>query len=700
MKKRFRLLIILAVLVIAGAFLYPTYNWYLQVSEQKKELSTSSNTQIKEYAEKKAYEGKKILQDLLIKPFEASELTKVKGLLQTIKESKDPFVLYVKEKMSSSTVSAINSADINSPVSESLRKSLADDLNALMNGVLIYDPGLFKDIKLSVKTKKLADDQYSAEGDYTAGEYKAVNRLLLQEAFPGNGLGVELPEDFAFVIPNIKKYYQSLKLAEPAVKTVRDALFSFIREADLIELFEDHYRDEILALKDVRRGTIQLGLDLSGGMRVTVQADFEQFAADQGKSVSELTDEEKEKAMERVLLILNNRIDQFGVTEPQIRTQSNDRILIELPGLADPERIRSIIMGKGRLNFHIVNNEGTQAFNEYYQKMGPAAVGPDGQPSDPSIIPPDTVLRELIEKDKYGLDERVGYVVINKEIGLSGNYIQDASVVTDPITLKPRVTFQLSDEGGKKFYDLTSANVDNQLAVVLDDKVKLNANISTAIRDQVSVSGQGIGATEANDLATVLKTGALPVPIEIIAESDVGASLGEDAIKQGLQAMGLGIVLVIVFMLVYYRGGGIIANLAMFLNFFLMAGFLSVFGFTLTLPSIAGFILTVGMAVDANVIIFERIKDEYRMGKSRKAAIQSGFSKAFRAIFDANITTMIAAFALAAFGLGQIVGFAIVLIIGIVSSMFTALFVARLLFDYVTDSFKAKRLSLSWRGSK
>jgi preprotein translocase subunit SecD len=268
-------------------------------------------------------------------------------------------------------------------------------------------------------------------------------------------------------------------------------------------------------------------------------------------------------------------------------------------------------------------------------------------------------------------------------------------VSSDPITGKAVVNFFLTGEGGDIFYKFTSENVNKALAVVLGDKVKAQARISEAIRDAVRVTG--FSREEANDLALVLRTGALPVPLEIINQEAVGASLGEDAISKGSRAILYGLALVLLFMLVYYTGAGLVADLALILNMFFLVSVLSVFGFTLTLPSFAGIILTVGMAVDANVIIFERIKEEYRTGKSARAAVKAGFSKAFWTVLDANITTFIAALALSQLGKGTVQGFAVTLAIGIVSSMFTALFVSRLVFDFALDVLKINKLSISWR---
>jgi preprotein translocase subunit SecD len=460
----------------------------------------------------------------------------------------------------------------------------------------------------------------------------------------------------------------------------------------MLTAMETHYREDLLGLKDLRDRTIQLGLDLRGGMRVLIRADLEQLQSTSGQS---LTAAEREDAVRRALEILTNRIDQFGVTEPQIRRQGEDMILVELPGETDRERMNRFIQGKGILSFHIVDDAALATFSEWQAQHPGEVLGPDGQIVQPPILPKGTVLRGVYIRDQYGLDQLRGFTVIDEQVGLSGNYIRDARVSSDPITGRPVVNFFLTSEGGDIFYKLTSDNVGKTLAVVLGDKVKAQARIAEPIRDAVRVTG--FDTEEASDLALVLRTGALPVPLEVINQQAVGASLGEDAIRLGLRAITVGFALVVVFMLFFYKAAGLIADLALILNLYFIVSILSVFGFTLTLPSLAGIVLTVGMAVDANVIVFERIKEEYRIGKSPKAAVKAGFSKAFWAIADSNITTFIAALALSQLGRGPIQGFAVTLAVGIVSSMFTALFVSRMIFDFTTDVLKVRRLSITWR---
>jgi preprotein translocase subunit SecD len=359
-------------------------------------------------------------------------------------------------------------------------------------------------------------------------------------------------------------------------------------------------------------------------------------------------------------------------------------------------------MGRGSLAFHMVDEEATTAFNNYSHDHPATTFDANGNLRDPSIIPADVVVRGVYTKDRYGLDEQarnsygnLSYAAVKREVGLDGNHIQSALVERNSLDGRPEVTFMLDSEGADIFYKLTSANVGKPMAIVLDDRVKSQATIQTAIRDAVRLTG--FGQEEADNIALTLRTAALPVELQVVTQQSIGASLGEDTIRQGLWALIWGLVAVMIFMLIFYKGAGINAVIAQVLNIYLMFSILSAFNFTLTLPSIAGFILTIGMAVDANVIIFERMKEELHLGKGRKAAVDSGFDKAFWAIMDSNITTFIAALFLSQLGSGPIQGFAVSLAIGVFSSVFTALFVSRLIFDFGTDVMGSKHLSVSWR---
>jgi len=545
---------------------------------------------------------------------------------------------------------------------------------------------LFSNEKIRDYTKELAEDRI----------YE-LKQLAIEDRY------APFPEDIVPLIDDIKEIMVQNDRDVPEIWTV-NYLNDYLTESDVLDFLQETYRLNIESIKEVRNSIITQGLDLRGGIKITIQVDFESLAEKKQEDGYTLTEEDKLLALNSTLEIINQRVDQFGLLEPVIRREGEDRIIIELPGAADPERIRSVIMGRGSLDFHIVNDEAMEKFNVYrLTNSGPYLMDDNETIIDPELeelLGDNVILRKYYTKDNFGIEQFTGeYFVLEKEPGLEGERIVDASRSYDPTKMKPDVTFRLDSKGTQDFSDLTSNNVDNTLAVLLDNKIKAYANISEAITGG-SVRVSGFNSEEAVDLATLLKTGSLPVELEIISQEAIGASLGEDTIEQGLKAIFLGLMLVMIFMIVYYKGGGIISCFGLLVNFFLMAGVLSVFNFTLTLPSIAGFILTLGMAVDANVIIFERIKEEYRLGKTRGASIISGFRKAFWTIMDANITTGIAALTLAWFGRGPIQGFAVVLAIGVVCSMISALIVSRLIFDFNTEVLKFKRLSISWRRVK
>jgi len=507
-----------------------------------------------------------------------------------------------------------------------------------------------------------------------------------------------VPEGMDFVTTLARNEYRRNRLPVPEQWTARNVLEAFDNRRQALDAIEQKYADEVFALKDMQRNAVKLGLDLSGGLSIVLQANMEALSERMGRS---LNDEDRVDAVNRALEVLNSRIDRFGLTEPVIRRQGTNQIYIEIPGTADPERINDIIMGKGSLTFHLQDIEATNMFYQYYRANPTNTFDTNGNLLIEGLIPPNTMVLGIYEKDRYGLDVQERdldglprYIVVNREVGLDGNYIVDATVDRDSMTGQPIVAFQLSSEGGEIFYRLTSANVNKPLAIVLDDKVKSNPNISTGIRERGTITG--FNQEEAENLALVLRTAALPVELEVTNLQSIGASLGADTIRQGLYALLGGIALVLLFMLIYYRSAGINAVVAQLLNFYIMFSVLSALNFTLTLPAIAGFILTIGMATDANVIIFERMKEEMRLGKSRKAVVEAGFGKAFWAIMDSNITTFIAALFLSQLGSGPIRGFAVSLSIGVFSSVFTALFVSRLIFDFGTDVMRSKKLSVSW----
>ena len=351
----------------------------------------------------------------------------------------------------------------------------------------------------------------------------------------------------------------------------------------------------------------------------------------------------KTSSQDQALEIVRRRIDEIGTNEPNILKRGNDRILVELPGLDDPMRIKSLLGKTANLSFRFVTNNNDDSFGS--------------------------------ERLKY--EDSTEESIVSKRIILSGDNLLDAQPRMNSESNETVVSFTLDRVGAKRFGKATSTGIGKQLAIVLDGKI-ISAPV---IRDTIaSGSGQisgGFTFQSATDLALLLRSGALPAPLSIIEERTVGPDLGQDSINSGIIALIVGFLLVILFILVKYKIFGLITNIALIINLFLLIGILTIFEATLTLPGIAGIILTVGMAVDANVLIFERIKEELKTEKSIIHAFDTGYSKAKITVLDANITTLIAAIILFAFGSGPVKGFAITLGIGIITTLFTAYFLAR-----------------------
>jgi preprotein translocase subunit SecD len=368
-------------------------------------------------------------------------------------------------------------------------------------------------------------------------------------------------------------------------------------------------------------------------------------------------------AVDQALEKIRNRVDAFGVSEPSISREGTQRIAIQLPGLTDTKRAIDLIGKTAQLELRLVHSQ---------------PVSPNAPP------PPGTQLLTMKKKDpRSGQLVEGGAFFVERRVAVSGDMLADARAVPDQSNGQYYVLMRLDGRGKKIFERVTRENVGKAMAIVLDDTV-----FSAPVIQEVIPGGEAritgnFSPEEARDLAIVLREGALPAPVTVVENRAVGPSLGSDSITQGLRSALLGSILVVVFMLVYYRFSGLIATIALGLNFIIMMGVLALpgLGATLTLPGIAGIILTLGMAVDANVLIFERIREELRAGKTPRSAVDAGFSRAFSAILDGNATTIVAAIVLFQFGTGPVKGFAVTLTIGIAVSMFTAIFVSRAIFE-------------------
>jgi preprotein translocase subunit SecD len=371
---------------------------------------------------------------------------------------------------------------------------------------------------------------------------------------------------------------------------------------------------------------------------------------------------------------IRNRIDEFGVAEPVIARQGleGDRIVVQLPGVDDPERVKSLIKNTAFLEFRLVQfplgGGGVSSREEILTNYS-------------GSLPPGIEILTGSIRDAQGNTVGEQFYAVDNRAVITGRDLKSARPGIGEFN-QPVVNFYLTHEGGKLFAEATGANVGKGLAIVLDGRVVSAPNIRSRIGDSGIIEGS-FTRQEVEDLSTVLRSGALPAGITYLEERTVGPALGKDSIEQGLRAGLIGLTLVVITMLVVYKGTGLNAVVALALNIVMIFGALAYFGATLTLPGIAGIILTIGMAVDANVLVFERIREELRHGRTVKSAIDAGFGKALSSVLDANITTLIAAVFLFQFGTGPIRGFAVTLSIGILASLFTAIFVSRWIFDLV-----------------
>src|ERR1035441_1433818 len=385
-----------------------------------------------------------------------------------------------------------------------------------------------------------------------------------------------------------------------------------------------------------------------------------------------------EKTVQQAIETIRDRVDSLGVSEPLIQEYNlgANQILVELPGISDLDRGKSIIQSTARLEIHAVVGGPYQDDQEAAASLGPA-------------VPPEDVLLHGSGTLATGSDTDSVYV-LQRAYVVGGQDFRSADPSTDQ-NGRRNVRFTLTNEAGDKFYDYTSKNVGQSMAVVMGGRVREVASIQSAIRDSGEITGS-FTPDEVTMLSKMLRTGALPASLNYLEDRTVGASLGADSIKQGVTAAIVGVLVVMAFMLFYYRGSGINADLALFLNLVILLGFMGFSGATLTLPGIAGVILTIGMGVDSNVLIFERIREEMRAGKAPSAAVDQGFAHAWTTIFDTHVTTIVSAAILFLFGSGPVRGFATTLTIGLAANLFTAVFVSRVIFDAHLNKMKPGEL--------
>jgi len=526
-------------------------------------------------------------------------------------------------------------------------------------------------------------------------------------------------------------------------------LYPSIKYYSLSDKERDEFKlEDPQGLVNLEKKAIKLGLDLKGGMHVVLQVDK-----------TKLSPEESKDAVDRALEIIRNRVDQFGVTEPVIQKQGEDRVIVELPGLEDVERAQELIGRTAQLEYKLLptpevtmevitqidnaiagKKEGEKQKEEPKEKKEEKVEEPK---KDEDIFALDQDTTEDVFEEEYAEEEdlfvdqpfssllepsrssffyvpmeyklkvdqilekpEVGKVIpsdlefawatkiewirgieyqklylLKRKVEFSGKYLTDAQPARDEFG-RFQVNFTLTKMGGRKFALLTGANIDKALAIVLDGRVESAPVIQSKVRDRGRITMGGESTYEqASDLAIILRAGALPAPVKIVENRVIGPSLGKDSVNKGMVSVIIGFGAVLLFMFIYYRVSGLVADFALFFNLFFVVSAMAALRATLTMPGIAGLILITGMSVDANVLIFERIREELKSGKTVRASIDAGYRRALLTIVDSHVTTLITALVLFQFGTGPIKGFAVSLSLGVVISLFTAVVITKTIFD-------------------
>ncbi|MBR3731835.1 MAG: protein translocase subunit SecD [Spirochaetales bacterium] len=543
------------------------------------------------------------------------------------------------------------------------------------------------------------DDAYPAEMKTFTAKYKKEVKHI-NKANPVHKVTVSKNVTF-------KEMYETLLAANAGDKDSdkrrkEKYVDSFFRSA-----LQKQYTKSYDAKKQVKRSIIKLGLDLQGGAYAVVEVNFDDPSVKE-KYPKGISAEEKTAMIDNAAMKINNRINKFGLSETSIqKIKDQGKIIINLPGVKDTSELREIIETVGVLEFKVVSKEGSDMLAKLQREAaaeGKVVVDKDGSllKEYADQLPADTQALYKSNKDEYGVESENRQMLVVEKESLLGENVKISSAAVQQGNLGQNVIgFTLEGKDADRWAEVTGANVGRQIAIILDNVILETPTVQEKItggRSQITLGNAPIEHLQ--NIALILKTGSLNVPLTIAEENTVGASLGADTINKGLWACLWGITAVLIFMFLYYSVAGLIADCALILNLIFLMGGLALFNGTLTLPGIAGIVLTIGMAVDANVIIFERIKEEYRSGKTFKTSVNLGFQRAFWAIFDSNITTFFAGIGLSIFGTGALKGFAVTLCLGIVSSLYTALFVSKLIFDAMISGdkeIKTLRL-LTFRG--
>jgi preprotein translocase subunit SecD len=470
----------------------------------------------------------------------------------------------------------------------------------------------------------------------------------------------------------------------------KKADYPFVKEAKILP----HWTEDYLMAK-----RINLGLDLQGGSMLVLQADFEKMSQ---KMNRQLSAKDKIDITNQALDIIRNRVDAFGVSEPQVRTRGNEQVELQLPGIGDPKAIKELLGATGRVEYRLVDDELSMKAKNFMeaQKMLMPADWEEADMFRKKInegikCPADKEVLFYYENDvTTGKTHPTYPLVVETKVAVAGNDIATAVQGTDEYG-RIAVHFTTTAEGAQKFAEATAPkNKGRRLAIVIDDKIRSAPSINSTINTGKAIIEGSFSQVEIENLVRIIKEGALPVDLRIVEERTVGATLGQDSIRAGVIAGIIALIAITVFMLLYYRMAGFIAIIGLVLNSVYALALLSWAGFTLTLPGLAGFVLTLGVAVDANVIIYERIREELRNGRTVSAAITMGFEHAFWTIFDSNLTTVLAALILTIVGTGPIKGYAVTLTIGIIANMFVALYVTKFIYVLIASRKNIKKLSI------
>jgi protein-export membrane protein SecD len=750
-SKIYRLIVILFVLAITAVWIYPTIEWYFiydestrnlvnipQTSEEDVNIEGAKLQSINSYT-REIRKHIRIMKDLL---GENSFYHRYPQVNKVEDEKRKPAILDIRTSNIMGASLSINDyiLDIDretfikrllpgTKVAKEEYYTVADEFFRELETAKSYRDELNKILELKEKKKKTINlgldlaggisftldvDEESLRND----AYTQYNHMLDEEA-------IRASDEMKQFVENLEASY---------IKDIRETYGESVRmeieqnildETDITDTESEQFAIELENRLDAKaKAEIDESSMYQSRIEEKIAEEVLRIKADGEQQINDYVAFVKEQTKKDALDILKKRVNQFGVSEPEIGKTLGDRPLVQLAGADDPASARKMVTQAGKLEFRLVDGELMDKIStkSYVRTSRERLLIP--QPTAESLYDmlrksnPDIPFEYLPgadkvlvrsesgnpEDDSYAFmqahindfGERIdeGWMFLKNKVEMEGTMILDARArmgsqqtgINDPY-----VSFELTDEGTDIFAEVTGNNIGKNLAILLDGYIQSAPNIGTKIIGSGSITGQ-FTVQAVQELVSILKSGSISSKLQIVSENIIGPKLGAENIQNGIFATLIGLGLVVIFMLVYYRMGGLFANIALILNLFLLVSILSLMHFTLTLPGIAGILLTIGMAVDANVLIFERIKEEIKNGKSILAAVDEGYSKAFRTIFDANLTTILAAVVLSQVGTGVLKGFGVTLAVGIASSMFTALVISKLLIDTFVSITKGKKL--------